>query len=224
MGKVKRLKLAVLVSGSGSNLQAIIDACKTASFPAEIVLVFSNQPEARGLDRARNAGIEAKSLAHKGYPGGREAYDHAVSELIAQSGAELVVLAGYLRLVSESFVKRWEGRLINIHPSLLPSFKGLHAHEQTIAAGVKYSGCTVHFVVPEMDAGPIIAQAVVPVLADDDAQSLGQRILRQEHQIYPQVIRAIAENRVSVGDDGRVTVHDSHSPDFAQINPVLANG
>lgn len=217
-----KLKLAVLVSGSGSNLQAIIDACNTADYPAEIVLVFSNQPDAKGLDRARAANIRAESLSHKGFPGGREAYDNAVSDLIADSGADLVVLAGYLRLVSESFATRWHGRLINIHPSLLPSFKGLHAHEQTIAAGVKYSGCTVHFVVPEMDAGPIIAQAVVPVMPGDDAGSLGQRILRQEHRIYPQVIRWIAEGRVSVTETGLVDVRDATSPDFGEINPVVA--
>ncbi len=220
MGKVTPLKLAVLVSGGGSNLQAIIDACKTPDYPAEIVLVFSNQLDAGGLERARRAGIRAEAISHKGFEGGREAYDSTVSGLIEESGADLVVLAGYLRLVSESFVTRWEGRLINIHPSLLPSFKGLHVHQAALDAGVKYSGCTVHYVVPEVDSGPIIAQAVVPVLPGDDAGSLAQRILKQEHRIYPQVIRWIAEGRVSVDEAGIVTVADANAPDFAQINPV----
>lgn len=220
MGKVTPLKLAVLVSGGGSNLQAIIDACKSADYPAEIVLVFSNQLDAGGLERARRAGIRAEAISHKGYEGGREAYDNTVSNLIEESGADLVVLAGYLRLVSESFVTRWQGRLINIHPSLLPSFKGLHVHQAALDAGVKYSGCTVHYVVPEVDSGPIIAQAVVPVLPGDDAGTLAQRILKQEHRIYPQVIRWIAEGRVSTDDAGIVTVADANAPDFAQINPV----
>ena len=217
MGKVTPLKLAVLVSGGGSNLQAIIDACKTPDYPAEIVLVFSNQLDAGGLERARRAGIRAEAISHKGFEGGREAYDSTVSNLIEESGADL---AGYLRLVSESFVTRWEGRLINIHPSLLPSFKGLHVHQAALDAGVKYSGCTVHYVVPEVDSGPIIAQAVVPVLPGDDAGTLAQRILKQEHRIYPQVIRWIAEGRVSVDEAGIVTVADADAPDFAQINPV----
>ncbi len=221
MGKVTPLKLAVLVSGGGSNLQAIIDACKASDYPAEIVLVFSNQLDAGGLDRGRTAGIRTEAISHKGYAGGREAYDTAVSALIEETGADLVVLAGYLRLVSTSFVQRWQGRLINIHPSLLPSFKGLHVHQAALDAGVKFTGCTVHYVVPEVDSGPIIAQAVVPVLPDDDAGTLAQRILKQEHRIYPQVIRWIAEGRVSTNDAGIVTIADTKTPDFAQINPVL---
>ncbi|MCC4241344.1 phosphoribosylglycinamide formyltransferase [Thalassospira povalilytica] len=221
MGKVRKLKLAVLVSGGGSNLQAIIDACNTPDYPAEIVLVFSNQLDAGGLERGRKAGIRSEAISHKGYPGGREAYDTAVSALIEESGADLVVLAGYLRLVSESFVTRWKDRLINIHPSLLPSFKGLHVHQAALDAGVKFAGCTVHYVVPEVDSGPIIAQAVVPVLPGDDAGKLAQRILKQEHRIYPQVIRWIAEGRVSVDDKGIVTVADAKPAEFAEINPAI---
>lgn len=221
MGKVSKLKLAVLVSGGGSNLQAIIDACNTPDYPAEIVLVFSNQLDAGGLERGRKAGIRSEAISHKGYPGGREAYDTAVSALIEESGADLVVLAGYLRLVSESFVTRWKDRLINIHPSLLPSFKGLHVHQAALDAGVKFAGCTVHYVVPEVDSGPIIAQAVVPVLPGDDAGKLAQRILKQEHRIYPQVIRWIAEGRVSVDDKGIVTVADAKPGEFAEINPAI---
>ncbi|MBO6772833.1 MULTISPECIES: phosphoribosylglycinamide formyltransferase [unclassified Thalassospira] len=221
MGKVSKLKLAVLVSGGGSNLQAIIDACNTPDYPAEIVLVFSNQLDAGGLERGRKAGIRSEAISHKGYPGGREAYDTAVSALIEESGADLVVLAGYLRLVSESFVTRWKDKLINIHPSLLPSFKGLHVHQAALDAGVKFAGCTVHYVVPEVDSGPIIAQAVVPVLPGDDAGKLAQRILKQEHRIYPQVIRWIAEGRVSVDDKGIVTVADTKPAEFAEINPAI---
>lgn len=224
MGKVSKLKLAVLVSGGGSNLQAIIDACNAPDYPAEIVLVFSNQLDAGGLARGRNAGIRTEAISHKGYPGGREAYDTAVSALIEDSGADLVVLAGYLRLVSDSFVTRWKDKLINIHPSLLPSFKGLHVHQAALDAGVKFAGCTVHYVVPEVDSGPIIAQAVVPVLPGDDAGKLAQRILKQEHRIYPQVIRWIAEGRVSVNDKGIVTIADTKPADFAEINPVLEPG
>ena len=227
MGQVtsgKKLKLAVLISGGGSNLQAIIDACNTPGYPAEIVLVFSNQLDAGGLERGRRAGIRAEAISHKGYPGGREAYDDAVSALIEESGADLVVLAGYLRLVSESFTARWKDRLINIHPSLLPSFKGLHVHQMALDAGVKFAGCTVHYVVPEVDSGPIIAQAVVQVLPGDDAGKLAQRILKQEHRIYPQVIRWIAEGRVSVDAKGIVTVADAPKADFAEINPALEPG
>ncbi|NIZ03744.1 phosphoribosylglycinamide formyltransferase [Thalassospira lucentensis] len=227
MGKVtngKKLKLAVLISGGGSNLQAIIDACAQPTYPAEIVLVFSNQLDAAGLDRGRRAGIRAEAISHKGYPGGREAYDAAVSDLIEQSGADLVVLAGYLRLVSESFVTRWKDRLINIHPSLLPSFKGLNVHQKALDAGVKFAGCTVHYVVPEVDSGPIIAQAVVPVLPGDDAGKLAKRILKQEHRIYPQVIRWIADGRVSVDTNGIVTVADAQTPETTDINPVLEPG
>ncbi|QPO10475.1 phosphoribosylglycinamide formyltransferase [Thalassospira sp. A40-3] len=224
MGKVTKLKLAVLISGGGSNLQAIIDACKTPDYPAEIVLVFSNQLDAGGLERGRKAGIRSEAISHKGYPGGREAYDNAVSTLIEESGADLVVLAGYLRLVSESFVTRWKDKLINIHPSLLPSFKGLGVHQAALDAGVKFAGCTVHYVVPEVDSGPIIAQAVVPVLPGDDADKLAQRILKQEHRIYPQVIRWIAEGRVSVDAKGIVTVADAPKADFAEINPALEPG
>ncbi|WP_417829081.1 phosphoribosylglycinamide formyltransferase [Thalassospira sp.] len=224
MGQGKKLKLAVLISGGGSNLQAIIDACKSPGYPAEIVLVFSNQLDAGGLERGRKAGIRSEAISHKGYPGGREAYDNAVSALIEESGADLVVLAGYLRLVSESFTTRWKDRLINIHPSLLPSFKGLHVHQAALDAGVKFAGCSVHYVVPEVDSGPIIAQAVVPVLPGDDAGKLAQRILRQEHRIYPQVIRWIAEGRVSVDAKGIVTVADAPQADFAEINPALEPG
>ena len=206
-----RLKLAVLASGRGSNLQAIINACQRKDFPAEIVLVFSNNPKAYALERAKAAGIATAGLSHKKYPGARIAFDREVSRYLAESGAELVVLAGYLRLLSGEFVSNWAHRMINIHPSLLPAFKGLRAHEQVLDAGVKYSGCTVHYVVPEMDAGPIIAQAVVPVLADDTPITLGRRVLREEHKLLPTVIELIADGRVRIkGNHAIIDSGDSH--------------
>lgn len=216
-----RLKLAVLVSGRGSNLQAILDACAGRRFPAEVCLVFSNDPQAYALTRAEAAGVPVATLAHKGFPGGRTAFDREVGDMIAQSGADLVVLAGYMRLLSPDFVQRFEGRLINIHPSLLPAFKGLKAHRQALDAGVRFSGCTVHFVTAEMDAGPIIAQAAVPVHIDDDERTLSQRILKAEHRLYPHAIRMIAEGRARLGDDGRVRLDDCAAPKPAHvINPM----
>ena len=214
-----RLKLAVLATGRGSNLQAIIDACRRKNFPAEIVLVFSNNPQAYALERARAAGIATAGLSHKKYPGGRTAFDREVSRRLAESGAELIVLAGYLRLLSAEFVTDWPNRMINIHPSLLPAFKGLRAHEQVLHAGVKYSGCTVHYVVPEMDAGPVIAQAVVPVFADDTPVTLGRRVLREEHKLLPMVIKLIADGRVRVEGDHAI-VEGARQSDFAHLNPA----
>ena len=216
-----RLKLAVLATGRGSNLQAIIDACRRKNFPAKIVLVFSNNPKAYALERAEAAGIATAALSHKNYPGGRVAFDREVSRLLAESGAELIVLAGYLRLLSAEFVGNWVDRMINIHPSLLPAFKGLRTHEQVLEAGVKYSGCTVHYVVPEMDAGPVIAQAVVPVFADDTPATLGRRVLREEHKLLPMVIGFIAGGRVRISG-AHAIVDGAAQPDFAHQNPTEA--
>ncbi|MEY4941025.1 MAG: hypothetical protein RIQ93_2760, partial [Verrucomicrobiota bacterium] len=161
-----RLQVAVLVSGRGSNLQALIDACATPGFPAEIKLVLSNMEGAYGLERAAKANIPAVTLPHKKFAS-REAFDDAMDEKLREAGTEFVCLAGFMRLLSPSFAKRWEGRIVNIHPSLLPSFKGLHVHEQALAAGVRISGCTVHYVVPELDSGPAILQAAVAVEPSD---------------------------------------------------------
>jgi phosphoribosylglycinamide formyltransferase-1 len=200
------MKLAVLVSGRGSNLQALIDACKADDFPAEIVLVLSNKEDAYGLERAREANIPTAVLSHKDFED-RESFDTAMSEQIDASGAELVCLAGFMRLLSDGFVRRWRDRLINIHPSLLPAFKGLHVHERVIEEGARFSGCTVHFVRPAMDEGPIITQAVVPVHPNDKPDDLAARILEQEHVIYPRAVRYIAEGRVRISAE-RVLIED----------------
>ncbi|MBF0251213.1 MAG: phosphoribosylglycinamide formyltransferase, partial [Alphaproteobacteria bacterium] len=202
------LKLAVLISGRGSNLQALIDACQDETFPAEIVLVLSNKDDAYGLERARVAGIPTAVLNHKAYAD-RESFDAAMTEKIVEAGAEFVCLAGFMRLLSDDFVRAWRDRLINIHPSLLPSFKGLHVHERVIEEGARFSGCTVHFVRPAMDEGPIIVQAVVPVQADDTPDALAARILKQEHVIYPLAVKLIAEGRARVSGE-RVLI-DGHA-------------
>ena len=196
-----RLKVAVLVSGRGSNLQALIDACAMPGFPAEIRLVLSNIEGAYGLERAAQANIPSATLPHKKFAS-REAFDDAMDEKLGEAGIEFVCLAGFMRLLSPSFAKRWEGRIVNIHPSLLPSFKGLHVHEQALAAGVRISGCTVHYVVPELDSGPAILQAAVPVEPSDTPDTLAARVLEAEHRIYPQALRMVAEKRVRL-ENGR---------------------
>lgn len=187
-------RTAVLISGRGSNMQALIAAAEDADFPAEIALVFANDPNAAGLGFARAHGIPTEALSHKGYA--REAFDTAVDGILHRHGIELVCLAGFMRLLSAPFVKTWQGRMLNIHPSLLPSFKGAHAHEDAIAAGVRISGCTVHFVAAEMDAGAIIAQSAVPVEIDDSPETLAARVLVEEHKIYPHALRLLASGGV----------------------------
>jgi len=202
-----KLKLAVLISGRGSNLQSLIDACGNPDFPAEIVLVVSNVPGVQGLERASSAGIEARTIDHKDY-GGREPFEAALHETIAASGAELICLAGFMRLLTGGFVEKWQGRMINIHPSLLPAFKGLHVHERVIEAGERFSGCTVHFVIADLDSGPIIVQAKVPVEPGDDADALAARVLVEEHRILPEAVRLIAEGRVALEGD-RVVIEQT---------------
>ena len=193
----KKLKIAVLISGRGSNLQALIDACAQEDFPAEIVLVFSNKPTAKGLERARDAGLATEALDHKSFAS-RESFDAEVSRIIKQTGAELICLAGYMRLLSEDFVKDWRNKLINIHPAILPAFKGIHVHERALELGVRITGATVHFVRVGTDEGPIIIQGAVPVLADDTPETLEARVLTVEHKIYPEAVRLIAMGKVRV--------------------------
>jgi phosphoribosylglycinamide formyltransferase-1 len=214
-----RLKVAVLISGRGSNLQALIDASADAAFPAAIVLVVSNAAGAQGLERAAAAGIATQVIDHRAYES-REQFDEALDGALQGGGADLVCLAGFMRLLTDGFVHRWRDRLINIHPSLLPAFRGLHVHERVIEQGARFSGCTVHFVRPAMDDGPIIVQAVVPVLPADDPDSLADRVLAEEHLIYPLAVRLIAEDRVQVVDE-RVVVRGGLSPRGALINPSL---
>lgn len=212
------MKLAVLISGRGSNLQALIDACAAKDFPAEIVLVLSNKANAFGLERAKKAGIPTQVLNHKDYAD-RASFDQTMTDAIVAAGAEFVCLAGFMRLLSDDFVRTWHDKLINIHPSLLPAYKGLHVHERAIEEGARFSGCTVHFVRPAMDEGPIIAQAVVPVLPDDTPDTLAARILEQEHVLYPLTVRLIAEGRVRVTAE-TVRIDGHQPPTGALLNPT----
>jgi phosphoribosylglycinamide formyltransferase-1 len=197
----KRVRTAVLISGRGSNLAALIEACRAPSFPAEIVLVISNVAGAEGLNYATAAAIPTATIPHKQFSS-REAFDEAVDAALRASDVSLVCEAGFMRIQTDGFVRRWEGRIINIHPSLLPAFKGTRVHEQAIAAGVRISGCTVHFIVPELDSGPIIAQAAVPVLPSDTPEALAARILKEEHKLYPEALRLVALGKVRL-ENGR---------------------
>ncbi len=188
MGK---LKLAVFISGRGSNLQSIIDACADPDFPAEIEIVISNKPDVYGLIRAENAGIATIVVNHKDYPS-REEFEDALQIALESFSIDLICLAGFMRVLTEDFVNRWEGKMINIHPSLLPKFKGLHTHERAIEAGEKESGCTVHFVIPDMDEGPIILQKRVLIDENETPASLAEKVLLAEHIAYPEAIRFLA--------------------------------
>jgi phosphoribosylglycinamide formyltransferase-1 len=217
---VARLKVGVLVSGRGSNLQALIDACRDTAFPAEIVLVVSNVADAHALERARTAGIPTRVVSHRDYPD-RASFDADLDAALRQAGVQLVCLAGFMRLLGHDFVNSWRDRLINIHPSLLPAFPGLDTHARALKAGVRLAGCTVHFVRPEVDSGPILVQAAVPVRADDSADSLAARVLGAEHRLYPLALRWIAEGRVQVRAE-RALVAGATAPDGLLINPARA--
>ena len=193
--------VVVLLSGTGSNLQALIDSTRTGDSPVRIAAVISNRSDAYGLQRARDAGIETRSLDHKAFEG-REAFDSALVELIDAFNPQLVVLAGFMRILSADFVRHYEGRLLNIHPSLLPKYKGMHTHQRALDAGDSEHGCSVHFVTEELDGGPLVVQAVVPVESGDSAQTLAQRVHTQEHRIYPLAVRWFAEGRLILGDQG----------------------
>ncbi|MEJ0024552.1 MAG: phosphoribosylglycinamide formyltransferase [Rhizomicrobium sp.] len=194
-----RTRVAVLISGRGSNMAALIEAAKAPDYPAEIALVFSNVETAGGLETARAAGIATKVVSHKAFAS-REDFDAAIDAALVVAKIDLVCEAGFMRIHSEGFVRKWEGRILNIHPSLLPAFKGVKVHEQALAAGVTISGCTVHFIVPELDAGPIIAQAAVPVLPDDTPQTLAARVLGEEHKLYPRALKLVAQGKVVLRD------------------------
>jgi phosphoribosylglycinamide formyltransferase-1 len=195
-------RIVILISGRGSNMQAMLKVAAAEHWPAHIAAVISNQPNAAGLDVARAAGIATSAINHRDYPD-REQFDAALAELIDQHSPDLIVLAGFMRILTPGFVNRFFGRLINIHPSLLPSFPGLHTHQQAIDAGVKVHGATVHFVTAELDHGPIISQATVPVLDDDTEDTLAARVLEQEHRIYPQAVRDLMSDTLKLVD-GRV--------------------
>lgn len=194
MGK---LKVGILISGRGSNMAALVEAAQHPEFPAEVRCVVANRPDAKGLDFARQHGIPAILVDHKAYASKAE-FEAAVTDALMAHGVDFVCLAGFMRIVSPGFIERWHNRLINIHPSLLPSYKGLHTHERALADGVKLTGCTVHFVRAEMDVGPIVAQAAVPVIAGDTPDSLAARILTAEHRLYPLAVRLIAEGKATL--------------------------
>ena len=216
----RQVPIGVLISGGGTNLQSIIDVIEARKLDAKIELVLSNKAEAFGLTRAQRHGIATEVLDHKSY-GSREAYDQAVVDLLRARSVELVVLAGFMRLLSPAFIKAYSNRIMNIHPALLPSFPGLHVQKKAVEHGVRFAGCTVHFVNEECDEGPIIIQAVVPVFPDDTEQTLSARILTQEHRIYPRAIQLYAENRLHVV--GRKVVVDGLAKDHqVLIQPPLA--
>lgn len=192
-------RVVVLISGSGSNLQALIDAASAADYPARVVAVISNRPAVKGLERAEQAGIPAHVLDHKEFDE-RESFDAALQDLIDQFEPDLVVLAGFMRILTPAFVQHYLGRMLNIHPSLLPKYPGLHTHRRALEAGDRYHGVTVHFVTPELDGGPAIIQAQVEVVPTDSELDLAQRVLHQEHIIYPLAVRWCAEKRVTLED------------------------
>jgi phosphoribosylglycinamide formyltransferase-1 len=223
MTNTAKKRTAVLISGRGSNMQALVEAAKQPDYPVEIALVISNRPEAPGLAWAKEQGIPAVALDHKRYES-REHFEGQLTSMLSLSKIDLIALAGFLRLMTPAFVESWSGRMINIHPSLLPSFKGLHTHEQVLAAGVKITGCTVHFVSAEMDEGPIIAQSAVPVMPEDTASQLAARVLISEHKIYPAALAAVARGDVRLIADKvemQPVVNAAINQEFALFSPPL---
>jgi phosphoribosylglycinamide formyltransferase-1 len=213
-------RVAVLISGRGSNMAALIAAARDASFPAEIVLVLSNRPAAGGLATARTAAVATAVVDHALHGEDRDAFEHKLQEMLEAHRIELICLAGFMRLLTPAFVTRWRGRMINIHPALLPAFKGLDTHARALAAGVKIHGATVHFVVPDMDSGPIIAQGAIAVRADDTAATLAARVLAIEHRIYPAALALLAGGRIKIVD-GRCLIEGAADGDGQLIVPPI---
>ncbi len=215
---MNRRRVAVLISGRGSNLQALIDAAQKPDYPAEIVRVISNVPDAGGLARAKAAGIATEVVNHRDYKG-REPFEAELTARLKTAGADLICLAGFMRLLTASFVTTWHDRILNIHPSLLPSFPGLDTHARALASGVRFTGCTVHFVRAEMDNGPIIVQAAVPVLSGDDEDRLAARVLEAEHRAYPLALSLVATGRARVTGE-RVEIDGAAAPAGTLLNPA----
>ena len=213
-----RRRVAVLISGRGSNMQALIAAAQAPDYPAEIVLVVSNRADAPGLALAEQARVPTAVIDHRPFGQDRAAFERALQDALDQHGVEFICLGGFMRLFTADFVEHWQGRMLNIHPSLLPSFKGLDPHGQALRAGVKIAGATVHFVTPEMDAGPVVAQAAVPVREDDTAATLAARVLAAEHRIYPLALRLVAEGRVRIMED-RCIVSGATAGNDAMVVP-----
>lgn len=213
-----RLRLAVLISGRGSNLQALIEACAAPDYPAEIALVLSNRPEAGGLAKASAAGLTTETVDHRGFDG-RDAFDAAIDARLRAHRVELVCLAGFMRILTPGFTAAWLGRMINIHPSLLPAFKGLDTHRRAIEAGARLAGCTVHYVTPDVDDGPILGQAALAIGPNPDPAALAARVLTLEHQLYPRIVRLIAEGRARLEDGRAVIDADAMAGDGSLISP-----
>jgi phosphoribosylglycinamide formyltransferase-1 len=213
-----RLRVAVLVSGYGSNLQTLIDLCAEPGIPAEIVVVISNKPGVMALDRAATAGITTHVIPHKEFPS-REAFDEAIDSVLRDARVELICLAGFMRILTPGFVAGWRDRILNIHPALLPSFRGLDTHRQALDAGVRFHGCTVHVVRADLDNGPIVVQAAVPVLPGDDAESLARRVRQAEHRAYPLALRLFAEGRVTIEGERAVIAGETGAVASMLLNP-----
>ena len=211
-----RIRTAILISGRGSNMDALIEAARSPDYPSEIALVLSNRPDAPGLAKAKAAGIATAAVDHKIYAG-REEFERSLQAMLDIHRIDFLCLAGFMRLFTPWFIGQWRSRMLNIHPALLPSYKGLHTHERALADGVKIHGCTVHFVVPEMDEGPIVAQAAVPVLDADTPETLGARVLAQEHAIYPLALRLVASGAVRV--EGNRVIGAARNGDKALVAP-----
>jgi phosphoribosylglycinamide formyltransferase-1 len=215
-----RKRVAVLISGRGSNMGALVEAAHDRAYPAEIALVLSNRPDAGGLAFARDNGIATEVVDHTQFGKDREAFERAVQAALETHRIELVCLAGFMRLLTPYFIGQWQDRMLNIHPALLPSFKGLDTHARALAAGVKIHGATVHFVVADMDAGPIVAQAAVPVLEDDDADTLAARVIRVEHKIYPLALKLLAAGMLRV-EAGRCRIEGASAQEQTLLVPKL---
>lgn len=210
--------VAILISGRGSNMRALVEAAKAPDYPARIALVISNKADAAGLDFAKAHGIETAVIPSKGKE--RAAFDAEVDACLKSHGIDIVCLAGFMRILTPEFVQGWVGRMVNIHPSLLPAFKGIHVHEQVVEAGVRLTGCTVHFVIPELDDGPIIAQAAVPVPVNATPDEVAKLVLEQEHKIYPAALRWLAEGRLKI--EGRVVrIRDAAAATGSVISPAM---
>ena len=214
-----RRRVAVLISGRGSNMAALLEAAADPAYPAEIALVLSNRADAAGLAHAASRGVATAVVESRAFKGDRAGFEAAMEAEIARHGAEIIALAGFMRVLTEAFVTRWEGRMINVHPSLLPSFPGLDTHARALAAGVRLHGCTVHMVTAGVDEGPILAQAAVPVLPEDTEASLAARVLAQEHRLYPAALAWLAAGRVTIRD-GRAVVAAATPAEGALANPL----
>jgi len=216
---MSRKRVAVLISGRGSNMAALIEAAKAKDYPAEIALVMSNRPEAGGLLVARAAGIATETVDHTKFGGDRNRFEHEIQSILEKYRIEIICLAGFMRLLTANFLERWQWRILNIHPALLPDFKGLDTHKRVIDAGVKIHGATVHFVVPELDSGPVIAQGAINVRPGDSEEALAVRVLKVEHRIYPLALKLVAEGRVQIKNN-HTLIDGVPVPNVADLAPT----